>query len=218
MKLVVGLGNPGSRYERTRHNVGFRIVEHFAARAGIALEARRLGGLLGVGGVRARLGTGVVHRPGGPPDAGPLEVGILEPLTYMNRSGDPLCAALAELRVGPSAESILVCFDDLDLPFGRLRLRPRGGAGGHRGVAHLIERLGHGDFARLRFGVGRPPHGRDAVEHVLEPFSDEEEAALGEGLDRAVEAVFAVLFDGVADAMNRYNAAGSTSTPALAPG
>jgi PTH1 family peptidyl-tRNA hydrolase len=123
----------------------------------------------------------------------------------MNRSGDSVASALAELPVAEPSEDLIVAFDDVDLPFGRLRLRPGGGAGGHRGLAHVIERLGRRDFPRLRFGVGRPPEGTDTVDWVLTPFSDEEERELGAHLERAARALESALREGVSATMNLFN-------------
>jgi PTH1 family peptidyl-tRNA hydrolase len=193
VKLVVGLGNPGARYAATRHNVGFRIAERFAQRCGIALAERRFGG---------RFGRGRVARPG----AEPFEVGVLEPETWMNRSGSAVAEALAGLPVADPGTDLLVAFDDVDLPFGRLRLRPGGGSGGHLGLGDVIEALGRSDVPRLRFGVGRPEGVIDTAEWVLAPFSADEEARLGPRLDAAAEAAVIALCDGVRVAMDRFNA------------
>jgi PTH1 family peptidyl-tRNA hydrolase len=192
VKLVVGLGNPGRRYEATRHSVGFRIVERFAARWGIELGERCFGGRFGRGSVQGAEGE-------------PLEVALLEPQTFMNRSGAAVAEALRGLAVEDPAVDLLVVLDDVDLPFGRLRVRPSGGAGGHRGLGDVIETLGRSDFPRLRFGVGRPPAPLDTAEWVLEPFSEEEAAQLGERIEVASEALGAALLEGVAAAMNRFN-------------
>jgi PTH1 family peptidyl-tRNA hydrolase len=192
VKLVVGLGNPGRRYEATRHSVGFQIVERFAARWGIELGEHRFGGRFGRGSVQ-----------GG--EGGPLEVAVFEPETFMNRSGAAVAEALWGLGVVDPAADLLVVLDDVDLPFGRLRVRPSGGAGGHRGLGDVIEVLERSDFARLRFGVGRPPAPLDTAEWVLEPFSEEEEAQLGERIEAASEALATALFEGVVAAMNRFN-------------
>jgi PTH1 family peptidyl-tRNA hydrolase len=192
VKLVVGLGNPGPRYAPTRHNAGFRVVHCFADRHRIDLSARRFGGHFGRGSVEGA-------------DASPLETSVLLPETHMNLSGDAVAAALGGLpRVDPRDDLVVVC-DDVDLPFGRLRLRSAGGSGGHRGLAHLIERLGHGEFPRLRFGVGRPPQGMETSDYVLQRFAAEEEAALGERVAAAADAVDAVLAEGIVSAMNRFN-------------
>lgn len=191
-RLVVGLGNPGPGYADTRHNVGVRVLEHFAARCGAALDTRRY---------RSRFGAGALPAAEG---AEPLELGLLAPQTWMNRSGEAVAAALADLPVAEPAHLIVV-FDDVDLPFGRLRLRPGGGAGGHRGLADIIERLGRNDFPRLRVGVDRPPPGVDTAAWVLEPFSPSEAPRLPALLDRACEALECALREGVVPAMNRFN-------------
>ena len=187
MKLVVGLGNPGPRYAETRHNVGFRIVEHLAARHDIALGARKF---------EARFGRGRIADH---------DVALLLPETWMNRSGRSLAAALRMLPLDDPSRDLLVAVDDLDLPFARLRLRAAGGAGGHRGLEDLIDHLGGGAFARLRFGIGRPPPELDPVDYVLRPFDASERAELGAALERAADAAEAVLRDGVELAMNRVN-------------
>jgi PTH1 family peptidyl-tRNA hydrolase len=133
------------------------------------------------------------------------DVGLLLPTTFMNRSGESVSAALAAHPEVEPASDLLVVFDDLDLPFGRLRMRRFGGAGGHRGVEDLIGQLGHGDFPRLRFGVGRPAEGVDPVEWVLSPFGPDQAVALSQGLDAAADAVGDFVRDGVEIAMNRAN-------------
>jgi PTH1 family peptidyl-tRNA hydrolase len=192
VKLVVGLGNPGPRYAGTRHNVGFRVVERFAADRRIALDEGRFGG---------RFGRGRVAVPGGER----LDVGVLEPESFMNLSGQVVCEALRLLPVGEIASDLLVVSDDVDLPFGRLRLRPGGGAGGHRGLADLIACLGREDFPRLRFGVGRPGAPMDTADWVLQRFSAEEEAQLPERIAAAAAAVELALAVGVVAAMNQVN-------------
>jgi PTH1 family peptidyl-tRNA hydrolase len=187
VKLVVGLGNPGRRYAVTRHNVGCRIVERFADDCGIDLGGLRFGG---------RFGRGPLDRPGG----AALDVAVLEPQTYMNLSGE---------------RDLIVAVDDVDLPFGRLRIRPRGGAAGHRGLSHVIERLGHGDFPRLRFGVGRPTVAMDIADYVLQGFSTEEEAVVESRIAEAASAIRVVLVAGLTVAMNRYNRDPAAAADAL---
>lgn len=191
MKLVVGLGNPGRRYARTRHNVGWRVAERFAADCGLRLDREEHGGRFG----RGALACGARSQ----------DVGVLEPQAFMNLSGDAVAEALASLPIEDPRSDLLVVFDDVDLPFGRLRLRASGGAGGHRGLTHVIERLGRSDFPRLRFGVGRGPAGSDTAVWVLESFSPEEEAALPALLERAARAVATALCDGIDAAMNAWN-------------
>jgi PTH1 family peptidyl-tRNA hydrolase len=211
VKLVVGLGNPQARYAATRHNIGARIAARLAADCGISLTTDRFNGRFGRGRLvrtRGEPSTRVrVIDPGpiGDPVPDELDVAILAPETYMNRSGEAVAAALRELPVENVDEDLLIIVDDLDLPFGRLRIRPRGSSAGHRGLENVIEQLGHGDFPRLRFGVGRPDAGLVAVDWVLQAFTDPEEAALEHRIPLAAEAVSAALCDGVATAMNLYN-------------
>ena len=192
MKLVVGLGNPGSRYAGTRHNAGFLVTERCAADRHIALAEERFHG---------RFGSGFAAEGG----AGRLEVGVLQPATYMTCSGASVAEAVAELPVEDPRQDLLIVLDDMDLPFGRLRLRPSGGAGGHRGLSDILERLGSREVPRLRFGVGRPQEDAGAVEHVLQRFSPDEEQSLPGQIERAAQAVAAALFEGVTPAMNAYN-------------
>jgi PTH1 family peptidyl-tRNA hydrolase len=186
---VVGLGNPGPEYEDTRHNVGFRVVERLAARASAPLAREKS--------LRARFGEARIagHR-----------VGLLLPETWMNRSGDAVLRALEVHPLDPATD-LLVVYDDLDLPFGRLRLRPSGGAGGHNGLADVSDRLGRTDFARLRVGIGRPPEHVAVIDWVLTPWSDSEAASLAGITDRASDAIELWLSEGVSRAMNRVNAA-----------
>ncbi len=194
MKIVVGLGNPGRRYAATRHNVGARIVDRFSVGCGIALSERRFDGRFGLGRIRAQA----------PEDPG-LDVALLIPETYMNRSGGAVAEALRGLPVEDIGEDLLVVVDDLDLPFGRLRIRPRGGTAGHRGLEDIAARIGSSDFPRLRFGIGRPEDERSAVDWVLDAFTEAEEVALQQRIPLAAEAVGAILVDGVVPSMNRYN-------------
>ncbi|MBW2715181.1 MAG: aminoacyl-tRNA hydrolase [Deltaproteobacteria bacterium] len=197
MKIVVGLGNPGPRYAATRHNIGARIVERFATDCGFALSEHRF---------ESRFGLGkTLSKAGGPPDGPNSDVALLVPETYMNRSGIAVAEALSGLPVDEIPEDLLIVVDDLDLPFGQLRIRPRGSSAGHRGLEDIAERIGTTDFPRLRFGIGRPEGEIDTVDWVLDTFSEEEEAALGERIAVAAEAVGSILVDGVVASMNRYN-------------
>jgi len=191
MKLVVGLGNPGPRYARTRHNAGARVTERLRARWRLPAPDGRFDGRFARGRVEALAG---------------LDVGVLEPETFMNESGRSVAGALRRLPVEDPATDVLVVLDDADLPFGRLRLRGSGGDGGHNGLADVLERLGRKDVPRLRFGIGRPEVPMDTADFVLGKFSADEEAALSAHLDRAADAVECFLRDGVAAAMNRFNA------------
>jgi PTH1 family peptidyl-tRNA hydrolase len=191
MKLLVGLGNPGPRYARTRHNVGARAVAALAAEMGVALaeEARFLG----------RFGVGRI--------AG-VEVGLLLPSTWMNTSGGSVAPAVAELSIEDVARDLIVALDDVDLPFGRLRLRARGSDGGQRGLRDVLAVLGREDVPRLRIGVGRAADpARETKDYVLDAFSAEEDAELPALIARAGEALKCFATHGVAEAANRFNGA-----------
>lgn len=185
----MGLGNPGPRYAGTRHNVGFRVLACLASRHSIPLVAGIFAGDFGVGRIAS------------------VPVGLLAPANFMNRSGESVSAALCGLPGVVGERDLIVVYDDLDLPLGQLRLRAQGGAGGHRGLESVIEQLGHSRFARLRFGIGRPPAGGDVIEHVLADFSPAEEELLSTQLPLAAEALECFIGEGIAPAMDRYNRA-----------
>jgi PTH1 family peptidyl-tRNA hydrolase len=178
---VVGLGNPGHEYVVSRHNIGFVLVERLAARWCILLapEAQVIAGKGRIGGV---------------------SVALIQPQTFMNRSGEALRAYLGPRFSG----EMIVVHDDIDLPVGRLRIRRDGGAGGHRGVASIIEHLGPA-FDRLKFGVGRPPAGIRVTDYVLAPVTGGALVDSGWGVERAVDALECWIVRGVERAMNRYN-------------
>lgn len=165
-RAIVGLGNPGPRYEKTRHNIGFVVVDRLAVGLGSPATTEERGA------VWSRLESEELG-----------EVFLAKPQTYMNRSGEPLAALLEDWEL--PATDVLVVHDDVDLTLGRLKLKRGGGAGGHRGLLSIEERTGTRDFSRLRFGVGRPDGGQDTAEYVLEAFSEDEYEALGEAVDRA---------------------------------
>jgi PTH1 family peptidyl-tRNA hydrolase len=192
VKLVVGLGNPGRRYASNRHNIGFRIVERFARRHGIDLSIGKFSGRFGRGCVAGREGESI-------------DVGALIPETFMNRSGEVVALALRYLPVDDPSEDVIVVYDDVDLPFGRLRIRPSGSSAGHRGLEGVIRCLGSGGFPRLRFGVDRPADAMETAEYVLQDFSAREEHELETHIDAAVDALDTMLIEGVVPAMNRYN-------------
>jgi PTH1 family peptidyl-tRNA hydrolase len=169
VKLIVGLGNPGPRYARTRHNIGARVVSALARDLGVALSLEER--------FFARFGVALV---------GGGEVGILLPETWMNASGGSVAAALAELPIEDVARDLIVALDDVDLPFGRLRVRARGSDGGQRGLGDVLAVLGSEHVPRLRIGVGRAADpSRDTKDYVLDAFSPEEDAALPALITRA---------------------------------
>lgn len=186
--LIVGLGNPGPRYEGTRHNVGRDAVAALAAGRAVPLDRLKHNaryGTLALAGHRALLAI---------------------PTTYMNESGRAVGPLAGFYRIPP--ERVLVVFDEVDLPLGRLRLRPSGGAGGHNGMKSIIRALGSEDFPRLRLGVGRPPEGWDTADHVLARFRDDERRQAEELVEAGVAAIERVLREGVQAAMNTINGAG----------
>ncbi len=183
MWLVVGLGNPGPRYLRTRHNFGWLAVAALAESEKLRWrEVSKFKGLFAEWSGKAAL---------------------LLPLTYMNLSGEAVAPTLETLALSP--ERLLVLYDDLDLPLGRLKLAPKGGSGGHRGVASIIGALGTEDFPRLRLGIGRPLAGIAVRDYVLSEFTLEERPVVEKVLEVAVEAVRTVIEAGLPKAMTLYN-------------
>lgn len=184
-RLIVGLGNPGAEYRRTRHNVGFMVVEELARRWDMRFKAPHN---------HARWANGVVQG---------VPVAIVEPLTFMNLSGRAVGAALKESQLSPTA--MLVVHDDVDLPLGRIRLRFGGSAAGHKGIISIIDALGGQEFARLRIGIGRPAGSGDVRDYVLAPFEASEAEALRDTIERAASAIECYLTAGIEAAMNRFN-------------
>lgn len=189
-RLVVGLGNPGPQYAATRHNAGFLVLERLAARhAADWRDAPDLEGRL------------ALLQVAGEPCV------LLAPQTFMNRSGRSVEAALARWPALDPERDLLVVYDDLDLPTGRLRLRPSGGAGGHRGMGDIQTVLATKAVPRLRFGVGRPASdGPSVVDYVLAPFSEEEAEPLAAAIERAVDAIERVVAEGLPAVMGEFNA------------
>ncbi len=184
-KLIVGLGNPGIRYAQSRHNAGFLVLDLLAEKHHLSFTRRRFDALLAEGEIAG------------------ARVLLCKPQTFMNLSGKAVGKVSSFYRI-PSHD-IIVCYDDLDLPLGRIRLKPRGSAGGHHGMESTIAALGHSDFARLRVGIGRPATKED-ISHVLGSFSDEEGQTVQDTIDRAVEALEIWLREGIEKAMNEFNA------------
>lgn len=199
MYLVVGLGNPGKKYEKNRHNVGFMVVEHLARTHGMPDFKEKFSGVWTKGDVS----VGSARFP----------VAVLEPHTFMNLSGDSVQPAAAFLKVAPT--DVIVVHDELDLPWRDVKLKAGGGHAGHNGLRSLIERLGVPDFVRVRVGVGRPPAGfkGDVADYVLQNFDSMETAELPEVIDRACACVEAVVAKGAQAAMNALNAPAGTKAP-----
>jgi peptidyl-tRNA hydrolase, PTH1 family len=184
MHLVLGLGNPGRRYDRTRHNVGFRVVDRLAERQGTRVERAQHGALV----ESLRIGDEPVV--------------VAKPQSFMNLSGQP-AASLRGVYKLTNAE-VIVVHDDVDLPLGDVRVKKGGGHGGHNGLRDLNAKIGP-DYARVRLGVGRPPEGWDTADWVLSAFSAAEETSVEECIDRAADAVVLVVERGVEAAMNQLN-------------
>jgi len=181
--LLAGLGNPGTKYEYTRHNIGFQVIELLARRAGIRVNRREMQALVGQGVLCGR------------------RVVLVKPQTFMNLSGEAV-GPLAR-RYDIAMDSLLAIVDDLDLPLGKIRLRANGSSGGHNGLKSLIARLGSEDFPRLRIGIGRPVTG--AVNYVTSVFRKEELPLWSETVQTAADAAECFITEGILEAMNRYN-------------
>lgn len=182
--LIVGLGNPGRKYRNNRHNVGFRVVDLLAERHGLDLARLELKALVGKGIVLTR------------------QVIVAKPQTYMNESGRAVGQLLNYYDV--PLMNLMVVYDEIDLPLGTLRLRERGGSGGHNGMKSIISHVGQ-DFPRLRLGVGRPPGRMEAAAYVLRDFKGDDKITAEEMVSMAVDAIESYLQDGIDKAMTRYN-------------
>jgi len=183
--LLIGLGNPGREYRENRHNIGFIVIDRLAADAGVKLTRVQN---------RALTGSGLL---------GQAKVIFAKPQTFMNLSGESVSGLMRFYKVSP--EHLMVIHDDIDLPFGMLRLRPGGGSAGQKGVQSIIERIGSQDFPRLRFGIGRPAGSKGGAGYVLQNFTAEEHKEMPFMIDAAVAAVRVFITDGLDAAMNRYN-------------
>jgi PTH1 family peptidyl-tRNA hydrolase len=183
--LLIGLGNPGREYRDTRHNVGFMLIDRLAVR----LDAR------GMKVQSKAIITTATYQE--------RKLILAKPQTYMNLSGHSAQGLLNFYKI--PIENMLIAHDDLDIPFGTIRIRPKGGPGGQRGMASTIEQLGTKDFPRLRIGISRPPGRMDPAAYVLQDFSREDLKILSDVLDRAADAAIDFVVDGVNKAMNKYN-------------
>ena len=194
MRVVVGLGNPGARYEETRHNVGFRVVERMAKGPGFVFRADRSGALVAAGRLRPK------------PDGSQGAVGtilLVKPQGFMNLSGEEVGRLLRYHRL--EAGVLIVIHDDLDLEPGRIQIKNGGGHGGHNGLRSIMDHVGSGEFLRVRVGVGRPAAGVDAAAYVLSPFAVFEKPLIEEAIDKAAEAAATLAEGRTAEAMNRFN-------------
>jgi PTH1 family peptidyl-tRNA hydrolase len=184
--LIVGLGNPGKEYAAHRHNVGFHVVDALARTHNLIFARHKR--------AKARVAQGQIE--------GKLVI-LVKPQTFMNLSGKSVSRLSREREIPP--ERILVVYDDLDLPLGRVRLRSEGGTGGHKGMRSIAELLGTQSFPRLRVGIDRPPGNMDPADYVLLPFAEDEKSLAAEVVARAVAAVECWLTDGIVAAMDQFN-------------
>ena len=185
MKMIAGLGNPGSEYARTKHNVGFMFLDALAEKLGADNWKTKYDALV----AEARIGT--------------EKVLLVKPLTYMNESGRAVGPLMSWYKLAP--EDLIVVHDDMDIPAGTIRIRRKGSAGGHNGMKSILYHVGDENFPRLRIGIGRPLPGWTVVKHVLAPFSEEDAPKNREAIAYLLPALECVVTDGVDLAMNRYN-------------
>lgn len=183
--LIVGLGNPGKKYENSRHNTGFRVVEKLARKLVISPDYNNKYYLKGEGKWEDQ------------------ELTLVQPLTYMNRSGLAVARIMKKNNLSP--EHLVVVYDDMDIEPGRIKIKPGGSSGGHRGINSIIDYLGSTDFVRIKIGIGRPPPWIEGPRHVLGKPGGEEKEDLEKGEDRAVQAVLELVSGGLNQAMNKYN-------------
>lgn len=188
MKFVVGLGNPGAEYEYSPHNMGFAVVDRLAKRHGVKLNRKRAHSLC----ARVEIDN--------------QQFWLIQPQTFMNLSGEAIRVWFHKEGCGP--EDLLVLADELDLPWGTIQIRPRGGSAGHHGLESIMEAIGTKEFARVRIGVAPEEAIEDAVSYLLRPMRPKQRAGIDEIVDRAADATEMILREGVAKAMSRYNTRG----------
>ena len=185
LKLVVGLGNPGKNYAGTRHNAGFMVVDKLADTFRIAMNNKKFDTIFGKGKIKDQ------------------DVVIAKPQAFMNRSGSPVRHLAGFYRI--SCEDMLIIHDDIDLAYGRIKIKEKGGDGGHKGIRSIKDAFGEGNFIRLRIGIGRSGAGADVVDHVLGRFGSEETGLLDKILATAMDAAVTILCEGAKEGMNRFN-------------
>ncbi len=185
MKCFVGLGNPGRQYEQTRHNIGFMVIDELSRLFNIPLDQSKHKGLYGIGFYKGE------------------KVLLLKPLTYMNLSGESIRAVIDYYQI--DIEDLVVIYDDLDLPAGKIRLRQKGSAGGHNGIKSTIAHLGTQEFNRVRLGINRPPHGMKVPDYVLGRFSQDEQPDIIEAVKKGAAACETWLGKPFLQVMNEYN-------------
>ncbi len=185
MKLIVGLGNPGKKYETTKHNVGFMVIDQLIDRYGESSVKEKYKCFVAEGKIRGE------------------KVLLVKPQTFMNLCGEGVAPLASYFKVSP--KDIIVIYDDLDMPVGQLRVRAKGGSGGHNGIKSLIQMLGTQEFPRIKIGIGRPPQGWQTADYVLSTFTSDEWPQIQEALEKSAQAVEVLLTQGIIKAMNDYN-------------
>jgi peptidyl-tRNA hydrolase, PTH1 family len=185
VKLFVGLGNPGKEYAITRHNAGFMVVDKLAEAFRISLDKNKFDVIYGKGKIQGN------------------DIMLAKPQAFMNRSGSPVQKLAGFYRI--SCEEMLIIHDDIDLAFGRIKVKEKGGDGGHKGIRSIKDAFGGGNFTRLRIGIGRSEAGADVVDHVLGRFNPEEKALLDKIIATAMDAALTILCESAKEGMNRFN-------------
>jgi PTH1 family peptidyl-tRNA hydrolase len=193
LKLIIGLGNPGSIYARNRHNIGYRCINHLAKLYSIEVKRRQCHSQIGIGNIAD------------------VKVLLAKPMTFVNQSGEAVGCLLRRYDVTPS--DLIVIYDDLDLPLGKLRLRPDGSAGGHKGMNSIISAMGSEDFPRIKVGIGRPTKEDGTVitdeefivSYVLSDFTPREDDIIKSSIAQVARAIQSILADGITPAMNKFN-------------
>ena len=186
MYIIIGLGNPGSKYENTRHNAGFQVIDALADKYGISVSEEKH---------KAVFGKGVIEGQ---------KVILAKPQTFMNLSGESVRELMDYYKIDEE-EELIVVYDDISLEPGQLRIRKKGSAGGHNGIKNIIQQLGHDVFKRVKVGVGEKPKGYELADYVLGHFSSEEQVTMKEAFEKGGAAVVSIMNDGVDKAMNLYN-------------
>ncbi len=185
LTVIAGLGNPGGKYENTRHNAGFRAIDILAGKYGIRVDRLRHKALVGEGSIKGE------------------RVLLVKPQTFMNLSGESIRDIIEWYKL--AMENLIVIYDDVDLPVGAIRVRPKGSSGTHNGMKSILYQLQSDEFPRIRIGIGKAPEGWDLADYVLSRFAGEDAEAVRHSMERAADAAAAIVTDGIAAAMNTYN-------------
>ena len=185
IRLIIGLGNPGEQYEKTRHNAGFMVIDAIADTFSIPIAKKKFDAEFGRGSIEG------------------VEAVLAKPQAFMNRSGPPVQKLAAYFKI--SIQDILVIHDDIDLNLGKIKIKEKGGGGGHNGIKSLINALNGGSFSRLRIGIGRPGEHTEVIDHVLGRFTLGESEVMKRTISKAKEAIVTILCNGIKEGMNRFN-------------